>query len=236
MIDLYSWTTPNGRKVHIMLEECGLAYEAHPIDFRKGDQFGESFLKISPNNKIPAIIDRDGPGGGDYALFESGAILMYLADKTGKFLPKDGVGRATALQWLMWQMGGLGPMFGQAGHFVFYTEGKYPFSVERFKSAALRLCAVLDQRLAQSEYVAGADYTIADMAIWPWYGLLASTDMYENSSSYFQIHEYAHLQRWAKQIAARPAVKRGSLVNRVFQQDVPHVAERHDASDFDGLF
>lgn len=201
MIDLYSWTTPNGRKVHIMLEECGLAYEAHPIDFRKGDQFGESFLKISPNNKIPAIIDRDGPGGGDYALFESGTILMYLADKTGKFLPRDGVGRATALQWLMWQMGGLGPMFGQAGHFVFYTEGKYPFSVERFKSAALRLCAVLDQRLAQSEYVAGADYTIADMAIWPW--------CMNPEKRGITFDAYPNVQRWYDAIAARDGVKRG---------------------------
>jgi GST-like protein len=201
MIDLYSWTTPNGRKVHIMLEECGLAYEAHPIDFRKGDQFGESFLKISPNNKIPAIIDRDGPGGGDYALFESGAILMYLADKTGRFLPTDGVGRATALQWLMWQMGGLGPMFGQAGHFVFYTEGKYPFSVERFKSATLRLCAVLDQRLVQSEYVAGADYTIADMAIWPW--------CMNPEKRGIAFDAYPNVQRWYDAIAARDGVKRG---------------------------
>jgi GST-like protein len=220
MIDLYSWTTPNGRKVHIMLEECGLEYEAHPIDFRKGDQFTESFLKISPNNKIPAIIDRDGPGAGDCSLFESGAILMYLADKAGKFLPTDGVGRVTTLQWLMWQMGGLGPMFGQAGHFVFYAKEKHPFSLERFRGAAHRLCRVLDQQLARNEYVAGADYTIADMAIWPW-----CMNPEKRGINY---DEYPNLQRWYDSIAARDGVKRGLKV----LEDVPRAEMDDKAWDY----
>ena len=204
MIYLYSWTTPNGRKVHIMLEECGLEHRDYPIDIRKGDQFQSHFLEISPNNKIPAIIDRDGPGGSDYALFESGAILMYLAEKAGKFLPTDGAGRALTLQWLMWQMGGLGPMFGQANHFLVYAKEKHPISIARYQGAAKRHCAVLDQRLAESEYVAGSEYTIADMAIWPW-----CTNPEKRGISY---DEYPNLQRWYDAVAARDGVKRGQEV------------------------
>lgn len=204
MIDLYSWTTPNGRKVHIMLEECGLDHRDHAIDIRKGDQFTPAFLAISPNNKIPAIIERDGPGGGDYALYESGAILMYLADKAGKFLPADGPGRFAVIQWLMFQMGGLGPMFGQTNHFVFYAKEKYSHSIEHFRGEALRHCAVLDAQLATNEFVAGKDYSIADMAIWPW-----CLNPEKRGISY---DAYPNLRRWIDTIAAREGVKRGMNV------------------------
>jgi GST-like protein len=206
MIDLYSWTTPNGRKVHIMLEECGLAHRDHPIDIRKGDQFTPEFLAISPNNKIPAIVDQDGPGGTPYALFESGAILMYLAEKAGKFLPTDGPGRHRAIQWLMFQMGGVGPMFGQANHFLIYAKDKekHPYSATRYQNEAKRLCGVLDTRLGKTAFVAGDDYTIADMAIWPW---CMNPD--RRGISY---DPYPNLRRWFDRIAARDGVKRGLQV------------------------
>lgn len=204
MIDLYSWTTPNGRKVHIMLEECGLAHRDHPIDFRKGDQFTDAFLALSPNNKIPAIIDQDGPGGRPYSLFESGAILMYLAEKAGKFLPVDARARAETIQWVMWQMGGLGPMFGNSGHFHFYAKQKYPASMAHFLGEAKHYCAVLDARLGASEFVAGKDYTIADMAIWPWCIDLPKRGL--------DIADYPNLRRWFDAVAARPGVARGLQV------------------------
>ena len=175
MIDCYTWATPNGHKIHIMLEETGLEYAVHGINIRAGDQFEEAFLKISPNNRIPAIIDRDGPGGKEMSLFETGAILLYLGDKTGQFLPRledDAPARYATIQWLMFQMGGVGPMFGQASHFTGYaperhTEAELKYPTDRYIKECNRLYGVMDRRLAEAEYLAG-EYSIADMAVWPW--------------------------------------------------------------------
>jgi GST-like protein len=196
MIDLYTWSTPNGRKASIMLEEIGLPYAAHPIDINKGDQFKPEFLKISPNNKIPAIVDRD----TGMSLFESGAILIYLADKTGKLLARDGEARWRTIEWLMWQMGGIGPILGQVHHFVRFNKGRAPYAEERFRNEAARLYGVLDRQLADREFVAG-DYSIADIAIWPW------ISRYEWNMP--TICEYKNVVRWYRAIAARPAVQRG---------------------------
>ena len=168
MIDLYTWPTPNGHKIHIMLEETGLPYRVHPIDIGAGDQFKPEFLEISPNNKMPAMIDSDGPDGKPISLFESGAMLLYLASKTGKFLPENIRDRWATLQWLMFQMGGVGPMLGQAHHFHVYAPEKIPYAMQRYAKEANRLYGVLDRRLAQSKFIACRDYTIADMAIMPW--------------------------------------------------------------------
>jgi GSH-dependent disulfide-bond oxidoreductase len=196
MIDLYTWSTPNGRKVSIMLEECGLAYRAHAVDIGKDEQFKPDFLKISPNNRIPAIVDTD----TGQTLFESGAILMYLAEKTGRFLPTDPKLRWHAVQWLMWQMGGFGPMLGQTHYFMKFNPGKAPHAEERFAKEARRLYGVLDRRLAEAEFVAGT-YSIADMSIWPW----ASRFEWQGIA----LEEFAHVKRWYKTIAARPAVQAG---------------------------
>ena len=168
MIDVYTWATPNGHKVHIMLEECGLEYKVHPINIGAGDQFGEAFLKISPNNKIPAIVDSDGPDGKPISLFESGAILLYLAGKTSKFLPEDVRGKYDALQWLMFQMGGVGPMLGQAHHFRIYAPEKIEYAVNRYTNEAKRLYGVIDKQLSTHPWLAGDSYSIADMATFPW--------------------------------------------------------------------
>ena len=204
MIDLYSWATPNGHKVHIMLEECGLAYKVHPIDIGVGDQFKPEFLKISPNNKMPAMVDQDGPGGKPMSLFESGAILLYLASKTGKFLPADIRDRWSTLQWLMFQMGGVGPMLGQAHHFRNYAQVKIPYAIDRYVNEAKRIYGVIDRRLAQSPYIACDEYTIADMAIWPWLRLPDKQGVDKA--------DFPHFCRWFDKIAARPAVQRGVLV------------------------
>jgi GST-like protein len=196
MIDLYTWSTPNGRKVSIMLEECGLAYAAHPIDISKGEQFAPEFLKISPNNRIPAIVD----GETKRSIFESGAILMYLAEKTGKFWPTEADRHWQTVEWLMWQMGGVGPMFGQVHHFVKYNQGKAPYAEERYLKEAKRLYSVLNQRLSNNEYLAG-EYSIADMATWPW------VSRFEWQT--IDLNEYPHVTRWYKTIAARPAVQKG---------------------------
>jgi len=196
MIDLYTWTTPNGRKVSIMLEECGLAYTVYPVDIRKDEQFQPAFLKISPNNKIPAIIDRD----TGVNLMESGAILMYLAEKTGKFLPADGPTRLRVIEWLMWQMGGFGPMLGQAHHFLHFNRGKAPYAEERYAKEAGRLYGVLDRQLASHDYVAG-DYSIADMAIWPWVSRFEWQGI--------DLAAFPHVRRWYLAVAERPAVRRG---------------------------
>ena len=196
MIDLYTWSTPNGRKVSIALEEMGLPYKAIAVDIGKDEQFKPDFLKISPNNRIPAIVDHD----NGLALFESGAILMYLADKTGKFWPKDAKAHWQTAQWLMWQMGGVGPMLGQVHHFVKYNAGKAPYAEERYLKEAKRLYGVLDKQLAQSEYVAG-DYSIADMSIWPWISRFEWQQM--------DLNQYPHVKRWYVAIAKRPAVQRG---------------------------
>jgi GST-like protein len=212
MIDLYSWPTPNGHKVHVMLEECELPYRVTAVDIGAGDQFRPEFLKISPNNKIPAIVDGDGPDGRPMSLFESGAILVYLAGKTGRFLPKDVRGRYEALQWLMFQMGGIGPMFGQAHHFRIYAPEKIEYAINRYTNEAKRLYGVLDRRLAVVPYVAG-DYGIADIAIWPW------TRSYANQG--VDLADYPNVRRWFDAIEARPAVQRGVKVLADRRRPVP---------------
>ena len=203
-IDAYSWATPNGHKIHIMLEECGLPYRAHPVNIGKGDQFDPAFLKISPNNKIPAITDPEGPDGKPISLFESGAILVYLAGKTGKFLPTDVRGRYAVLEWLMFQMGSVGPMLGQAHHFRNYAPEKIGYAIDRYSNEAKRIYGVIDKQLSANEFIAGETYTIADIAIFPW---LRS---WENQG--IVLTEYPHLKQWFDGIAARPAVQRGVKV------------------------
>ena len=201
MIEVYSWATPNGHKIHIMLEECGLAYRAIPVDIGAGDQFAPEFLAISPNNKIPAIVDPDGPDGKPISMFESGAILLYLAAKTGRFLPADLRGRYTTLEWLMFQMGGVGPMLGQAHHFRIYAPSKIDYAIDRYTNEAKRLYGVMDRRLAKTKYIAGAQYSIADIAIFPW---LRS---WKNQG--IDWNDFPHLRGWFDEIGARPAVQRG---------------------------
>jgi GST-like protein len=204
MIDVYSWPTPNGNKVHIMLEECGLPYRVHPVNISANEQFKPEFLAISPNNKIPAMVDNEGLDGKPMSVFESGAMLLYLAGKTGRFLGKTDRARYETLQWLMFQMGGLGPMLGQAHHFRFYAPEKVPYAIERYTQEAKRLYGVLDKRLSQSRYLAGRDYTIADMAVFPWLRTWERQGV--------QMSDYPAVQKWFDAIAARPAVQRGIQV------------------------
>jgi GST-like protein len=204
MIEVYSWPTPNGHKVHILLEECGLPYRAIPVNIGAGDQFSPEFLAISPNNKIPAITDPDGPDGKPISLFESGAILLYLAGKTGRFLPEDVRGRYEVLQWLMFQMGGVGPMLGQNHHFRQYAPEKLPYAIDRYTNEARRLYGVIDRRLASSAWLGGAEYSIADIATWPWLRNWKNQGM--------ELSEHPHLERWFHAIEARPAVQRGVQV------------------------
>lgn len=201
MIKCYTWPTPNGHKVHIMLEETGLPWEVVPVNIRAGEQFQPEFLAVSPNNRIPAILDTDGPDGEPLALFESGAILVYLASKSGRFLPKSDAAKFTTLQWLMFQMGGVGPMLGQAHHFLIYAPEKIPYAMDRYAKEANRLYGVMNRRLAESKFIACDEYTIADMAIFPW---LRS---YKNQG--VDMDEYPHVKKWFDGIAARPAVQRG---------------------------
>jgi GST-like protein len=212
MIDLYSWTTPNGHKIHIMLEEIGLPYEVHPIDIGIGDQFKPDFLKISPNNKMPAIVDRDGPGGKPYSVFESGAILMYLAEKTGKLMPSETRARYDVIQWLMFQMGGIGPMLGQVHHFRAYAPEQIPYAINRYTTEAKRLYGVMDRRLEGREWFAD-DYSIADIAIFPW---LRS---WERQG--IVLDEFPNVKRWFQKIEARPAVQRGLKVLSDHQREGP---------------
>ena len=199
MIQLYTWVTPNGKKVSIMLEELGISYEVHAVNLGQGDQFKPEYLAINPNNKIPAIIDPDGPGGKPFTLFESGAILLYLAEKSGKFWPADMRQRYTVIQWLMFQMGGVGPMFGQANYFYRLKE-QVPYAIERFHKEARRLYNVLDQELARKEYLAG-EYSIADIATYPW--------VWRHEIHQVKLEEYPNVKRWYDEISARPAVQRG---------------------------
>jgi GST-like protein len=205
VIDVYSWATPNGHKVHIMLEECGYRlgkdWMAHPIDIGAGDQFESDFLKISPNNKIPAIVDPNGPDGKSISIFESGAILLYLAAKTGKFLPKSTRAKYEVLQWLMFQMGGLGPMLGQNHHFRLYAPEKIEYAINRYTNEAKRLYGVLDQQLSKYPYTAGKEYSIADIAIFPW------TRNWKNQG--IEINEFPYFKKWLEKVSARPAVRRG---------------------------
>ena len=208
MIELYSWGTPNGRKISIMLEELGLAYTMHPINIGKDDQFTPEFLAISPNNKIPAIVDTD----NGQTLFESGAIMMYLAEKTGKFMPTEPKARWATIEWLMWQMGGVGPMMGQAHHFVKYNPDKSEYASERYLNEAKRLYKVMDERLANNEWLNGNSYSIADMAVWPW----AARHDWQT----IDLNDYPNVARWYTAIANRPAVQRGWNVPET-EQKIP---------------
>jgi len=225
MIDLYTWPTPNGHKVHIMLEETGTPYNVIPIDIGKGDQFNPDFLKISPNNKMPAIVDPDGPGGAPYSVFESGAILMYLAEKTGQFIPTDMRARYDVIQWLMFQMGGVGPMFGQAHHFLHYAPEDIEYAAARYSNEAGRLYGVMDKKLANSRYLAGEDYTIADMATFPW---ALNPGRKEQKPS-----DFPNVMRWIDEIEARPAVK---VAMQVLSQEKRDLAKGMDEDTRKNLF
>jgi GST-like protein len=218
VIEVHSWPTPNGHKVHVMLEECGLPYRAIPVDIGKGAQFEPAFLAISPNNKIPAIVDPDGPGGEPISLFESGAILLYLATKTGRFLPDDERGRWETLQWLMFQVGGVGPMLGQTHHFRIYAPEPIPYAIDRYSNETKRLYGVMDTRLADRAYLAGAEYTIADIAVYPW---LRS---WQNQG--IDWADFPRLRDWFDRIGERPAVQRGVQVLAGLRQPVRTAEER----------
>ncbi len=219
MIELYSWPTPNGHKVHIMLQECGLPYRVHAVDIGAGEQFAPDFLAISPNNKIPALIDPDGPDGQPISVFESGAILLYLAGKTGRFLPRSTRGKYEVLQWLMFQMGGVGPMLGQAHHFRLYAPEQIDYAVTRYTNEARRLYAVMDKQVSRTgAWIAGRDYSIADIAIFPW---LRSA---ENQG--IDWADYPALKVWFDRIAARPAVQRGVAVLAERRQPMRTAAEK----------
>ena len=232
---LYSLATPNGQKVTIMLEELlaaghsGAEYDARLIQIMKGDQFGSGFVGINPNSKIPALVDRSGPA--PIRVFESGAILVHLAEKFGAFLPTETAARAEAFSWLFWQMGSAPFVGGGFGHFYAYAPTKIEYAIDRYAMEAKRQLDVLDKQLAAHEFIAGSAYTIADMAIWPWYGGLVRSNIYK-AAEFLSVHEYTHVVRWANAIAARPAVKRGEIVNRTFG-DGAKLEERHSAADID---
>ena len=235
-LQLYSLGTPNGVKVTIMLEEllalghAGAEYDAWLIRIGQGDQFGSGFVAANPNSKIPALVDRSGPE--PVRVFESGAILVYLAEKFGAFLPAGGAARAECLSWLFWQVGSAPFLGGGFGHFYAYAPTRIEYAIDRYAMEAKRQMDVLDRRLAETEYLAGSDYSVADMAAWPWYGLLARGELYE-AGEFLQVQEYRNVQRWSEAIAARPAVQRGRMVNRVTGDPSGQLHERHDASDFD---
>ncbi|MFN9849163.1 MAG: glutathione-dependent disulfide-bond oxidoreductase [Alphaproteobacteria bacterium] len=235
-MQLYSLGTPNGVKVTVMLEELlalghsGAEYDAWLINIGAGDQFGSGFVDINPNSKIPALLDRSGPT--PIRVFESGAILIHLAEKFGEFLPTEPAARAECLSWLMWQMGSAPFLGGGFGHFYAYAPIKIEYAIDRYAMEVKRQLDVLDRRLAESEYLGGADYTIADMAVWPWYGALVKGLVYE-AGEFLQVAEYKNVIRWTDQIAERPAVKRGRMVNRAQGDPSSQLRERHDASDFD---
>ena len=234
---LYSLATPNGQKVSIMFEELlerghkDAEYDAWPIRIGDGDQFGGGFVDINPNSKIPALVDRS--GAEPVRVFESGAILLHLAEKFGEFLPATGPARAETLSWLFWQMGSAPFLGGGFGHFFAYAPEKFEYPINRYAMEAKRQLDVLNRRLAESEFIAGPDYSIADIAIWPWYGGIALGRSYVGADEFLATHEYEHLIRWAKAIDARPAVKRGRIVNKLSGDESEQLHERHDASDFD---
>ncbi|TIU98970.1 MAG: glutathione-dependent disulfide-bond oxidoreductase [Mesorhizobium sp.] len=235
-LQLYSQATPNGVKVTIMLEELlalghqGAEYDAWLIRINDGDQFGSGFVEVNPNSKIPALMDRSGPK--PIRVFESGSILVHLAEKFGKFLPIEQPARAETLSWLFWQMGSAPYLGGGFGHFYAYAPEKIEYAIDRFAMETKRQMDVLDRRLAVSEYLGGDAYTIADMAVWPWYGGLAKGRMYNDAGDFLAVDEYKNVQRWAEAIDARPAVQRGRMVNRAFGEPAMQLHERHDASDF----
>jgi len=234
---LYSLATPNGQKVAIMFEELlakghtGAEYDAWPIRIGEGDQFGSGFVEVNPNSKIPALVDRSGKE--PVRIFESGAILVHLAEKFGEFLPKSGPGRAETLSWLFWQMGSAPFLGGGFGHFFSYAPTKQEYPINRYAMESKRQLDVLNRRLAENEFIAGPDYSIADIAIWPWYGGIALGRSYPGADIFLATEEYEHLQRWAKAIDARPAVKRGRIVNKMTGDPSEQLHERHDASDFE---
>jgi GSH-dependent disulfide-bond oxidoreductase len=234
-LQLYSLATPNGQKVTILLEELlalghgGAEYDAWLINIGEGEQFGSGFVAVNPNSKIPALVDRSGPRS--IRIFESGAILLYLAEKFDAFLPTEAAARAECLSWLFWQMGSAPYVGGGFGHFYAYAPTKIEYAIDRFAMEAKRLLDVLDQRLAHNEYVAGSKYTIADMAIWPWYGGLVNGWFYE-ATEFLSAQDYKHVRRWTDAIGARSAVRRGRMVNRVLGEPSGQLRERHDAADF----
>ncbi|HEX5932942.1 MAG TPA: glutathione-dependent disulfide-bond oxidoreductase [Pseudorhizobium sp.] len=239
-LQLYSLGTPNGVKATIMLEEllaAGLTdaeYDAWLIRIGDGDQFGSGFVEVNPNSKIPAMMDHAPKGGGKpLRIFESGSILVYLAEKFGAFLPGDPRDRTEALNWLFWQMGSAPFVGGGFGHFFAYAPMKIQYAIDRYAMETKRQMDVLNRHLADNEYMSGTDYTIADMAIWPWYGRLALDDSYPDAGPFLSVQEYEHVQRWAKQLGARPAVQRGVMVNRTSGDPSSQLHERHDASDFE---
>jgi len=235
-LQLYSLGTPNGVKVTVMLEEllaaghAGAEYDAWLIRIQEGDQFGSGFVEVNPNSKIPALVDRSGPQ--PVRVFESGSILLYLAEKFGAFLPTEPARRTECLSWLFWQMGSAPFLGGGFGHFYAYAPVKIEYAIDRYAMEAKRQMDVLNRRLAETPYLAGDDYTIADMAAWPWYGALALGQLY-GAAEFLQVHEYTHVVRWARTIAERPAVQRGRMVNRTHGDPSQQLHERHDASDFD---
>ena len=235
-LQLYSLATPNGVKVTVMLEELlaaghsGAEYDAWPIRIGEGDQFGSGFVAVNPNSKIPALVDRS--GAEPVPVFESGAILLYLAEKFGAFSPSSGAERVRVLSWLFWQIGSAPFLGGGFGHFYAYAPVKIEYAIDRFAMEAKRQLDVLDRRLGESRYLAGDDYTIADMAVWPWYGALVKGVVYD-AAEFLAVHEYTDVIRWADEIGARPAAKRGRMVNRVQGEPHTQLHERHDASDFD---
>lgn len=237
-LQLYSLATPNGVKVTVMLEELlalgatGAEYDAWLIRINEGDQFGSGFVGANPNSKIPALVDRSGPK--PVRVFESGSILLYLAEKFGALLSTDPAGRAETLNWLFWQMGSAPYVGGGFGHFYAYAPEKFEYAIDRFTMETKRQLDVLNRLLAERPYIAGEQYSIADIAIWPWYGGLVQGVMY-GAAEFLSVHEYVHVVRWAETIAARPAVKRGRLVNRVWGEEGEQLAERHHASDLDKL-
>jgi GST-like protein len=236
-LQLYSLATPNGQKVTIMLEELlalghkGAEYDAWLIRINEGDQFSSGFVKVNPNSKIPALLDRSGPA--PIRVFESGSILVYLAEKFGAFLPTERAARAETLSWLFWQMGAAPYLGGGFGHFYMYAPTKIEYAIDRFTMEVKRQLDVLDRRLGESEYIAGNEYTIADMAIAPWYGQIVKGQAYGNSAEFLSAHEYKNVQRWTDKIFARPAVQRGRMVNKTSGDPATQLHERHDASDFE---
>jgi len=233
---LYSLATPNGQKASILFEELletghkDAEYDAWPIRIGDGEQFGSGFVAINPNSKIPALVDRSGPE--PIRVFESGAILLYLAEKFGEFLPASGRPRAETLSWLMWQVGAAPFLGGGFGHFFAYAPAKFEYPINRYAMEAKRQFDVLNRHLADNEYLAGSDYTIADIAVWPWYGGIALGRSYEGADVFLATHEYEHVLRWTKAIDERPAVKRGRIVNKTSGDPAEQLHERHDASDF----
>jgi len=235
-LQLYSMGTPNGVKVTVLLEEllalghAGAEYDAWLVTIGEGAQFGSGFVAVNPNSKIPALLDRSGPQ--PVRVFESGAILLYLAEKFGALLPQDGAARAECLSWLFWQMGSAPFLGGGFGHFYAYAPSKIEYAIDRYAMEVKRQLDVLDRRLAEARYVAGDDYSIADIAIWPWYGALAKGQLY-GAGEFLQVQEYAHVLRWTDEIAQRPAAKRGRMVNRTWGDPASQLHERHEASDFE---